>query len=330
MKQLYTLCLLFIFSVTLSSQVEVTFAVDMGEQDVDAVFVAGDFQQWTPGDGALSDDDGDNIWTRTYTLNSGDIAYKFGIGNDWGNNETGEGGIADCATDDNRTATISDASTVLAFGYNSCESIDLMEDDGMVDVTFAVDLGGQMVDAIFVAGEFQNWTPGDGALTDDDGNNVWRRTYELMPGTYLFKFGIGNDWGNNEGGGLEACGVDDGNGGFNRTVTIPEDVEEFDVAFEYDSCAEFDLSNVRNVSSLGTVRVAPNPMTDITRITFDNRDNVAHDVRIVNMNGQVVRTYNSLRGNELVVERGNLLSGLYFVSFRNAAGETGSLKLVVR
>ena len=329
MKQLFTLCTLFLCSLALSAQTTVTFAVDMGEQEVDAVFVAGDFQAWTPADGALTDDDGDNIWTRTYELPAGDILYKFGIGSDWGNNETADGGIADCSTDDNRTATIGADETTLAFVYNSCEEAELPTDDGMVDVTFAVDLGTFDVDAIFVAGEFQGWTPGDGALTDDDGNNVWRRTYSLMPGTYLYKFGIGTDWGNNEGVGLEACGVDDNNGGFNRQFTITENSADTSLAFVYNTCDAFDLTDVREVETLGAVNVFPNPMTQTARITFENPTNARHDVRIVNMAGRVVRSYQSVRGNELMIERGVLVSGLYFVTFTNEAGQSGSLKLMV-
>ena len=336
MKQFFTLLLAVLVSATLSAQlVEVTFAVDLEGQDADAAFVAGEFQGWTPADGALADDDGNGIWSRTYMLAPGTYLYKFGLGNDWGNNEGA--GLADCGVDDNnggfnRQITV-EANTpmTVAFEYDSCEEVD-EDPNGLVEVTFGVDLSAAApdADAAFVAGEFQGWTPGDGALADDDGNGIWTRTYMLAPGTtFLYKFGIGSDWGNNEGAGLADCGEDDGNGGFNRSFTVPMDASSVDVAFVYDSCDEVDLTNVSNVSTITGVSLSPNPMTDVARVRFSNESNAVHNVRLSNMNGQVVREYPTVTGNSLVIERGALRSGLYFVTFRNDRGEVGSLKLMV-
>ena len=323
-----------------AATVPVTFAVDVTAlSDVEAVFVAGSFQDpmWQPMNGALSDDDGNGVWAATFDVVPGEYQYKFGIGNDWGNNEGGAG-IADCSTDDNRTITVTEGDNpTVVYVYNSCAESNIPVEgdapDGLVEVIFSVDMTGQTgVDAAFVAGSFQGWMPGDGALDDTDGNGIWRRSYRLMPGTnFQYKFGIGSDWGNNEGDGLADCGLDDGNGGFNRDFTIPEDAEEtIYLSFEYNSCMAVDVTSTDNVSTLGNVRVAPNPMGAFTRISFGNVGNDRHDVSLVNMAGQTVRTYQGIRGNQLDVERGNLAPGLYFVTFRNDRGEVGSLKLVVR
>ncbi|PHI20754.1 hypothetical protein CEQ90_06805 [Lewinellaceae bacterium SD302] len=197
-------------------------------------------------------------------------------------------------------------------------------------VTVAVDMTGQSgFDAVFVAGAFQNWTPGDGALVDQ-GNGVWARTYELAPGEYQYKFGKGNDWGDNEGGGLsEACGVDDNNGAFNRVITVGD--EPMTVVFEYDSCDESQLPvNVNEISTISGVQVFPNPMVGNAMIRFENNANVAHDIAVSNIHGQVVRQFHGVRGNSLELDRGNLAAGLYLVTFRNDRNEAGTVRLMVQ
>lgn len=203
----------------------------------------------------------------------------------------------------------------------------------MVEVTFGVDMNGvsgfDPAQGVFVAGAFQGWTPADGALADDDGNGVWTRTYMLAPGTYEYKFGIGNDWGVNEGGGLSAdCGVDDNNGAFNRVIDV---VDAEVVGFMYDSCEETSLPvSVTNVSTIANVAAFPNPMTASATITFDNASNDAHDILVTNVAGQVIRSYQGITANAVTIERGTMNPGLYFVTFVNEKGETGSLKLSVR
>lgn len=87
-----------------------------------------------------------------------------------------------------------------------------------VNVTFKVNMLLQTIDpaGAFLAGSFNGWT--DEAMTNE-GNGVWSITKSLTEGeTYQYKFKNGH-------GGWEqapvACGVDDGNGGYNRSLTVP-------------------------------------------------------------------------------------------------------------
>ena len=313
--------------------VTVTFAVDVTglETAPTEVFVAGSFQGWAPADGALSDDDGNGVWSGSFEVIPGDYEYKFGLGTDFGNNEGGEG-IADCSMNDNRTLTVNEGDNpTVVYVYNSCETSSLPVDaNDVVDVVFSVDMTDvmDMFDTVFVAGDFQGWTPADGGLSDADGNGIWRRTYQLVRGSSIqYKFGIGLDFGNNEGGeGIAECSTGD-----NRTATIPADAEgTVYLSFKYNSCEAVDVTSTDDVSTLGSVSVTPNPMGETTRISFENAGNATHDVYVTNMAGQVVRTYNAVRGNQLDIERGSLTTGLYFVTLRNDAGEQGSLKLMVK
>lgn len=90
-----------------------------------------------------------------------------------------------------------------------------------VNVTFSVNMALQTIspNGAFLAGSFNGWT--DEAMTDM-GNGVWSLTKMLAPDvSYQYKFKNGP-------GGWEqapaACGVDDGNGGFNRSITPTVDV----------------------------------------------------------------------------------------------------------
>lgn len=102
-----------------------------------------------------------------------------------------------------------------------------------VNVTFNVNMLLQTVDTagVFLAGAFNGWT--DEAMTDQ-GNGVWSITKTFTEGDeYQYKFKNGH-------GGWEQvtaeCGVDDGFGGFNRSVTVSaSDVTLPSVCFS--SCA---------------------------------------------------------------------------------------------
>ena len=77
-------------------------------------------------------------------------------------------------------------------------------------VTFQVDMQNETVsaDGIHVAGEFQGWDPAATALIDDDGDNVYSVTLDLVAGnTHEYKFINGNSWGQDE--------------GVQRSITVP-------------------------------------------------------------------------------------------------------------
>lgn len=157
MKKIYLFLFISIFTFSLSAQVEVTFQVDMTNESVSSngVHVAGAFQGWDPAATALSDDDGDGVWSVTLTVDfPGEYLYKYVNGNAWasdgGANEGfgSESGLADCGEDDgfdghNRSVTIPNEATYVdpAYIYNSCEissiisSTEDLEDFGAIKVS---------------------------------------------------------------------------------------------------------------------------------------------------------------------------------------------------
>ena len=192
------------------AQISVTFQVDMNNETVDAngVHMAGGFQGWDPAATALSDDDGDGIYSITLPLTSGDtVEYKYINGDAWGQDETAFGG--------NRSLTVGDDDMVLPnYCFNSLEPCEY--DSEGVWVTFKVDMSFEIInytDGIHIAGSFQGWDPGTIELSDDDDDMVYEVMLDILeePGdTVEFKFINGDEWGEDE------------NIGSNRMLIVPE------------------------------------------------------------------------------------------------------------
>ena len=73
--------LIFIFFINLSySQSSITFNIDPSSYinwtNSSTPHVVGSFNNWDPGELAMSDDDGDGIWSITLDLEDGDYLYK--------------------------------------------------------------------------------------------------------------------------------------------------------------------------------------------------------------------------------------------------------------
>ncbi len=139
----------------------------------------------------------------------------------------------------------------------------------MRTVTFQVDMSQQTVDTagVHIAGSFQNWNPASSQMTLTT-NNIYSFTTQIPQGTTIqFKYINGNSWAGEEQV-PSSCGVSNGFGGYNRTLTVTQDTVLPVVCFA--SCTacqalpptkmvtfQVNMSNVPTVSPLG-VRIAGN------------------------------------------------------------------------
>jgi len=196
---------------------DVTFQVDMSLQTID-------FDNGGPGiSGSFNDfsfepltDQGDGIYATTITLDEGTTAqYKFRNGGAF------ENPFGPCASGDfgNRVLEVPSDDTVLdAVCYASCEAC--TTPGAFYDVTFRVDASQLDVDSagIHIAGSFNGFTP---TQMTAEGGGIYSIVYELEENSeYIWKYLNGNSFDNVETV-PEACGSDDGFGGFNRTFTAP-------------------------------------------------------------------------------------------------------------
>ncbi|NNE26250.1 MAG: T9SS type A sorting domain-containing protein [Saprospiraceae bacterium] len=112
------------------------------------------------------------------------------------------------------------------------------------ELTFRVDMSHELVseNGVHVAGTFQteagfssDWDPSTTELFDTNGNNIYERSVSLSPGTYLYKFVNGSAWQEKPELPSPLCSVHDGNGNYNRSVTIL-DQDTILPTIKFDSC----------------------------------------------------------------------------------------------
>ena len=210
--------------------VPLTFQVDMSQENIslDGVHIAGDFQSaagfggnWDPSTSAMSDPDGDMIFSINVMVPTGTYFYKFINGDSW--SDKPELPSADCAIDDgggnfNRRITVgSNGLTLPSVVFDSCNAV----------LHFSVNMSMETVSpsGVHVMGNFQeaagysnNWNPTSVLLEDINGDGTYETEIQISPGTYQYLFLNGNSL-------LDAenpptsCTVDDGNGNFYRNIT---------------------------------------------------------------------------------------------------------------
>ncbi len=189
-------------------------------------------------------------------------------------------------------------------------------------------VGGNFADQTATVGgnAMVNWSPSDAnsAMTDE-GNNIWSITVDY-PATavgaqHFYKF-VNNDWGTNEGTdpastiATGGCGVDDGAGNINRTITIPAANAAF--LYCFDACLQCDgTSPVLSIekNEVVALTVSPNPTTGAVSLEFSARAAGFAGINVVNILGQSVMSF------ERAVEAGvntlnadlNVANGTYFV-----------------
>ena len=207
-----------------------------------------------------------------------------------------------------------------------------------VQVTFRVDMTDESVSSagVHVAGDFQNWSPNTTMLTDDDGDGIYETTLSLFAGPISYKYINGDAFGMNECGdgtsGCGDCGADDGFGGHNRQLTIPDVFGYATPAYKYNTC-EVSLEAVSVIEPSSTIKgiqVAPNPFSFQTVLTLQRTGAEKHDLILTDVTGNVVRTMTNLADDVVVIERGDLAPGFYLAHLRNSAGEIATTRLTVQ
>ena len=78
------------------------------------------------------------------------------------------------------------------------------------------------------------------------------------------------------------------------------------------------------------LNIFPNPFTESTTLQFANPRGLRHVLTVSNMTGQVVQEITEIVGDHILLERGELPSGLYFFVLKSADGHAGTGKLLVK
>jgi hypothetical protein len=207
------------------------------------------------------------------------------------------------------------------------------------EVVFRIDLNGltPAAEGVSVAGNFQDlaggteWTPGIILLTDADANLVYEALVvfnDTMEQTIEYKYLNGIAWGTDETTVPVACNA--GGEFSNRLSTIPAGSSLYYMPlYLFNTCDESAFANNNELTTASSLKLAPNPTTGNSVLSFDNASGANHTVTVASVTGQVVRTYSNVVNN-VTIEGGDLTTGVYYVTVSNARGERATTKLVIR
>ncbi len=216
---------------------KVKFSVDMTGKTVsnNGVHVAGNFQNWKPGNTAMTQVGSSNIYTvvDTVAVNSV-VEFKFINGNDWPDGESipdfsKKGNSMNGGDNGNRWAFVGAGSDTLDLGAIVFGGT---APAGKYAIRLAVDMAKEASvssNGVSVAGSFQGWSPGKTRMTNlfSADNKIYEVIIFDTAGTYAYKFINGDAWKDAESV-PSACGF--GND-VNRNITIGSKDETLKVCF---------------------------------------------------------------------------------------------------
>ena len=309
------------YSLTLN--VDMRYNCKFNTEGTDSVDFAGPYNGWSGGD-YLTDVDGDGIYSITLdSVPEGEFTYKARIiknlSPDW---ESGQNKTIMITKD-----TVAQVRCFGADSYGECSAI-----PAPGDITFRVDLTEEVPAAnIYLIGDFTNpaWQGGAIEMDPVSGNpGVYETTVEaICPGKIAFKFVNGdvNTPANEESITDTTCTADNGIGGKNRVFVRPNSEPQL-IYYKYNTCTEIEVNLGLKAPVSALPELIPNPAQHSALLVF-KESGETYTVNLVNLVGKNVQTINRIRGS-YTIERGNLPSGIYFVSVINSKGEKSVQKLI--
>lgn len=296
----------------------VTFQVDMNQvtQAFTTPEVNGLWNNWCGNCNAMTDANGDGIWSVTLPLPVGSTQeYKFSA-DSWTIQEQNDP-TAPCtngnATYTNRVFTIPAQDTTLGVVcWGSCYGC-------TVDVTLKVNMAWEVANnavsanGVHVAGDFQGWNPSGTPMTDANNDGIYEVTVSIPANSSIqYKFINGNVWGQDEpvpG----ACAV---TGTTNRGATFAyADSSMSPVCFGKctDCMASID-------EALSNVSLFPNPNRGQFQLArMDASTDV--EVSVLDLQGKVLNVAKWSAGAEsLGIDLSDVANGVYMVRLTSEEG----------
>jgi len=291
----------------------VEFQVDMnGVTGFTTPEVNGTFNGWCGNCTAMFDNDGDNIWSVSVTLQEGTYEYKFSHDN-WGGQENLVPGSPCTVTVDqftNRTIVVDGNITLEPVCWGSCAPCG--QSTGPYNVTFAVDMSqaGFAFTTPEVNGSFNNWCGNCAPMSDADGDNIWTLTVALPVGVHTYKFSYDNWAGQEELIPGSPCTLTE-SGFTNRSIDVSDTSVLPNVCWGSCEACAVDVQE----STVGRLLVYPNPANEVLTIAIDNYART--EITVSDFTGRVIWTSNLQGSRQAQFNVSQLPVGSYVVSIRN-------------
>ena len=95
-----------------------------------------------------------------------------------------------------------------------------------------------------------------------------------------------------------------------------------------DGCVEYTPNRTTNLNNAFEVQLFPNPFSRQTRLVFANPRQETFRLEVIGLNGQVLRHYEGITGNEVLIDGAGLPEGIYWYRLAGASGfATGKMSL---
>lgn len=188
---------------------------------------------------------------------------------------------------------------------------------------FKVNMANESVspDGVHIAGNFQNNDPAS-TIMYSFGNGIYEYMAYLTPGTQVdYKFYNGNTLAN-----AEVVPSNCAQSG-NRIINNVDSAQILPTVC-FSSCVNCIPLNTVNVSHVNSFSLAPNPICDISKLTF-NDNAKSHSVSIFDMEGRTVMQINNISTNSIEINKEMLAASCYFLQIENDKNERTTLKLII-
>ena len=95
----------------------------------------------------------------------------------------------------------------------------------------------------------------------------------------------------------------------------------------YPDC--FYALGISGLTSHDTFKLIPNPFSEFTTLTFENPLHERNLLKIFSTDGQIIKQYENVTGNQLRIDRSKMINGIYFFQLMNDTKLIATGKLVV-
>ncbi|MCB0736399.1 MAG: T9SS type A sorting domain-containing protein [Bacteroidetes bacterium] len=298
---------------------KVTFKVDMSQYSgtYSEVNLNGNFNSWCGNCAKMTDADNDDIYEIEVEFDKlGDIEYKFTV-DGWTAQENFAGGESCTKTTGgftNRVYNVQGDATLDVVCWESCSACGTAP--AKADVTFKVDMSKstETFTEVNLNGNFNGWCGSCAKMTDDDNDDIYELTVTVNAGDSLeYKFTLDGWTAQEEFKGGEDCTIT--KGAFTNRLLVPAG-DSILAAVCYNSCESCGTIGIESMDD-NSLTLYPNPNNGV--FTIELQESVAHDIEIVNTNGQVVFGQYSSNSQIQHLDLGHLTKGVYLVKVTTSA-----------